>query len=141
MPEFAGMERALIVIAVCVALQTAVVLGGVIAAWVAYRRMTAVVREELRELRAKADAIAATVQRAADAVERGTDSVGAVVDDARNAVQTVGSWTGHVASAIAKPQAAAALSVLRSVQWWRDRRRRRRDAVLPVPLDLVPPRT
>ena len=35
MPEFAGMERALIVIAVCVAVQTALVVGGLVAAWVA----------------------------------------------------------------------------------------------------------
>jgi hypothetical protein len=138
MPEFAGMERALTIIAVCVAVQTALVVGGLVAAWLAYRKTTAVVREELRELRTKADAIAATVQRAADAVERGTDSVGAVVDDARHAVQTVGSWTGNVATAIARPQAAAALGVLRGVQWWRDRRRRRRDAVLPAPLDFTP---
>ena len=63
------------------------------------------------------------MQRAADAVERGTDSVGAVVDDARHAVQTVGNWTGTVATALTTPKTAAALGVLRGLQWWRDRRR------------------
>ena len=116
MAEFAGMERALTVMAVSLALQTVLMLAGIVGAWVAYRRTVAALQDEMRELRAKADAIALTVERAVEAVERGTDSVGAVVDDARHAVQTVGNWTGTVATALATPRTAAALGVLRGLQ-------------------------
>jgi hypothetical protein len=139
MAEFAGMERALTVMAVSLALQTVLMLAAIVGAWVAYRRTVAALQDEMRDLRAKADAIALTVERAVEAVERGTDSVGAVVDDARQAVETVGNWTGTVATALATPRTAAALGVLRGLRWWRDRRerRRRQDAGYGPSIDVV----
>ena len=77
------------------------------------------------------------MERAVEAVERGTDSVSAVVDDARHAVETVGNWTGTVANALTTPRTAAALGVLRGLQWWRDRRRRRNGGGDDQPLDII----
>jgi hypothetical protein len=137
MAEFASMERAMTVMAVSLALQTALMLAGIVGAWVAYRRTAAALQDEMRELRAKAEAIAQTVERAVEAVERGTDSVSAVVDDARHAAETVGSWTGTVATALTTPRTAAAVGVLRGLQWWRDRRRRRNGRGDDQPLDII----
>jgi hypothetical protein len=122
MPDPATVETALVVIAVSLAVQTALFVGGAVAVLVGYQRARAAVAEELRELRATSDDIARSLHRAADAVGRGSDAVGAAVDDARHAVQHVSSWTGTVATAITTPRTAAAMGVLRGVQWWRRRR-------------------
>jgi hypothetical protein len=127
MPDSATVETALIVIAVSVAAQTLLLVAGAIAAWVGYQRTRAAVAEEMRELRLTTDDIARSMHRAADAVGRGSDAVGAVVDDARHAVHSVGNWTGTVATAIGTPRAAAAMGVLRGVQWWRRRRQQQRE--------------
>ena len=80
----------------------------------------------MRELGARIDEVVRLVQRAGEAVDRGSDAVNAVVDDARHAVETVGSWTGSVATALGAPRTAAALGVLRGIRWWRTRRARQR---------------
>jgi methyl-accepting chemotaxis protein len=120
-------ETALVVIAVSLAVQTLLLMAGAIAAWVGYQRTRTAVAEEMRELRATTDDIARSLHRAAEAVGRGSDAVGAAVDDARNAVHNVGNWTGTVATAIGTPRAAAAMGVLRGVQWWRRRRQQQRE--------------
>ena len=74
------------------------------------------------------DEVVRLVRRAGDAVDRSTDAVHAAVDDARHAVETVGSWTGKVATVVGTPRTAAALGVLRGIQWWRARRARRNGA-------------
>lgn len=129
MVDLTGVEQALVVIAVTLAIQTVVVTGAAIAAWIATRRASATLERELHDLRAKTDEVAAAVQRAAAAVGRGTEAMHGVVDDARQAVQSVSAITGTMATAIAAPRAAAAYGVVRGMQWWRARReaKRRRD--------------
>jgi hypothetical protein len=128
MSELAVVERALVVIAVTQVLQTALIVVGLAAAWIGYRRAATAVDREMRELRAKTAEVVRLVQQAGDAVGRGTDAVSAVVDDARHAVETVGSWSSVAATALGTPRAAAALGVLRGIQWWRSRRARRNHA-------------
>jgi hypothetical protein len=136
MPDAATVETALIVIAVSLGVQTLLLVAGAIAAAVAYQRARTAMAEEMRELRATTDDIARSLHRAAEAVGRGSDAVGAVVDDARQAVHSVGNWTGTVATAIGTPRAAAAMGVLRGVQWWRRRRQQQRErAAGSLPLD------
>jgi hypothetical protein len=127
MPDPATVETALIVIAASLVVQTLLLVVGAIGAWIGYQRTRAAVAEEMRELRATTDDIARSVHRAAEAVGRGSDAVGAVVDDARQAVHNVGNWTGGVASVIGAPRTAAAMGLLRGVQWWRRRRQEQRD--------------
>jgi hypothetical protein len=134
MPDPATVETTLIVIAVSLSVQTLLLVGGSFAVWVAYRRAQAAVSEEVRELRATTDDIARTLQRAADAVGRGSDAVGDAVSDARHAVHSVGALTSTVATAIATPRTAAAMGVLKGVQWWR----RRRQAKRRQPSDVTP---
>jgi hypothetical protein len=126
MPDSATIETTLVVIAVSLAVQTLLLAGGSLAVWLAYRRAQAAVIAEVRELRATTDDIARTLQRAADAVGRGSDAVGDAVNDARQAVHTVGALTSTVATAITTPRTAAAMGVLRGVQWWRRRRQAKR---------------
>lgn len=125
MTDAAGVERALVVIAVSLVLQTLLLATAVVAGWIAYRRAAETLRRELRELTLRTDEVAATVRRAADAVGRGTDAVSAAMDDARHAAESVGAWTGSLATALTTPRTAAAYGVLRGVQWWRHRRRLR----------------
>lgn len=134
MPDSATVETALVVIAVSLAVQTLLLAGGAVAVWIGYRRAVVAVRDEARELRATTDDIARTLQRAADAVGRGSDAVGAAVTDARHAAHTVGALTSTVATAISAPRTAAAMGVLRGVQWWRRRREEKRAR----PVDVTP---
>jgi hypothetical protein len=134
MPDSATVETTLVVIAVSLAVQTALLAGGAVAVWFGYRRAVAAVRDEVRELRATSDDIARTLQRTADAVGRGSDAVGAAVTDARDAVHSVGALTSTVATAISAPRTAAAMGVLRGVQWWRRRRQQKRGQ----PSDVTP---
>lgn len=132
MSDSATVETALVVIAVSLAVQTLLLMAGAVAVWLGYQRARAAVSEEVRELRATTDDIARTLQRAADAVGRGSDAVGAAVDDARHAVHNVGALTSTVATAIGAPRAAAAMGVLRGVQWWRRRREEKKRAAAPA---------
>jgi hypothetical protein len=126
MPDSATADTALVVIAVSLAVQTLLFAGGAVAVWLGYRRARAAMSDELRELRATTDDLARSLHRAADAVGRGSDAVGAAVTDARQAVHTVGTLTSTVATAISTPRTAAAMGVLRGVQWWRRRRQEKR---------------
>ena len=130
MNELAGLERALVVIAVTQVVQTALLIGAAAAAWIVYRRTATAAEREMRELAARIDEVMRLVRRAGDAVDRSTEAVHAAVDDARHAVETVGSWTGTVATAVGAPRTAAALGVLRGIQWWRARRARRNGTAL-----------
>jgi hypothetical protein len=136
MPDSATVETALIVIAVSVAVQTLLLAAGAVAAWVGYQRTRAAVAAEMHELRATTDDIARSLHRAAEAVGRGSDAVGAAVNDARHAVHSVGSLTGTVATAIGRPRAAMAMGVLRGVQWWRRRRQQHREPAAGSPPTL-----
>jgi hypothetical protein len=134
MPDSSTVETALVVIAASLVVQTLLLAGGSLAVWLAYRRAQAAVSAEVRELRATTDDIARTLQRAADAVGRGSDAVGAAVSDARHAVHSVGALTSTVATAITTPRTAAAMGVLRGVQWWRRRREKRGQSADATPL-------
>jgi hypothetical protein len=124
MTDLAVIERTLIVMAVAMAVQSLLLVGGAIGAWIAYRRATSALEHEVRELRARTDEVAAAVHRAAAAVARGTDAVSGAVDEARHAAGSVGAWVGSLATVVSTPRAAAAVGVLRGVQWWRRRRTR-----------------
>lgn len=115
-------ERALIVMAVCLAIQTLMMLGGGLAAFFAYRNAKAAVDEKMVELQARIDRISVTVDDAVSAVKRATGAVGDVVDDARDAIGRVRHGVASVASVAAAPRTAVAIGVLRGVQWWRRRR-------------------
>ncbi len=116
------MERALIFMAVCLAVQTLMMVGGALAAFLAYRNAKAAVDEKMVELQAHIDRISATVDEAVSAVKRATGAVGDVVDDARDALGSVRHGVASVASIATAPRTAVAIGVLRGVQWWRRRR-------------------
>jgi hypothetical protein len=59
---------------------------------------------------------------------RGTSAVDGVVADMRDAVGSVKSSMGSVASVVTAPRAALAIGVLRGVQIWRRRRAAQRAA-------------
>jgi hypothetical protein len=123
MTDLSTMERALGIIAISVALQTVLMLAGAVAAYVAYRRATAAIDLQLAELRTTTAELAGTVNRAAESVARGTQVVTSAIDDARQSAGAVGAWLGTAASIVTTPRTAAAVGLLRSVQWWKSRRR------------------
>ncbi len=126
MDDLAGIEGAMIVIAVSLAVQTIVLVAGAVWGLVTYRRLSIQVEREMAALKTTLDDVSRTVQRAADAVGRSTDAVGSAVDEARQAAQTLGKWTGTATTVLRAPRAAAVVGVIRGWQWWRARRARRR---------------
>jgi hypothetical protein len=123
------LERALTVIAICMALQTVLFVTGAIAAYVAWRRASAALIEakaaaeaQVVELRGYLDHLSAKVDEAADAFVRSTSSVDGVVSDMRSAMGTVTQSVGSVASVVSAPRAAIAMGLLRGFQMWRKRR-------------------
>jgi hypothetical protein len=122
MTDLSTMERALNIIAVGVALQTALMIGGAVAAYLAYRRATAALTDQLVELRATTEALSVTVNRAADTVAHGAHVVTSAVDDARQSAHNAAAWLNTAAAVVTTPRTAAAVGLLRGVQWWKNRR-------------------
>jgi hypothetical protein len=123
------LERALTVMAICMALQTVLFVSGAIAAYVAWRRASAALIEaktaaeaQVVEMRGYLDHLSAKVDEAADAFVRSTSSVDDVVSDVRSAMGTVTNSVGSVASVVTAPRAAIAMGLLRGFQMWRKRR-------------------
>jgi hypothetical protein len=94
--DTAVLERAVIVMAVCMAIQTAILAGAAVAALVAWRRTTAAlaaasVRTEAQvaELRMQLDRMAVTFDETARAFRRGTSAVDEVMTDVRHAMGTM----------------------------------------------------
>jgi hypothetical protein len=123
------LERALTVMAICMALQTVLFVGGAIAAFIAWRRASAAVAEvksatatQVAELRGYLDRLQVRVDEAADAFVRTTTTVDDAVSDARSAMGTVTHSVGSVASVVTAPRAALAMGLLRGFQMWRKRR-------------------
>jgi len=123
------MERALVFMAVFMGIQTLITVAGALGAFLAYRSAKAAIDEKVVELqghinqvKAHIDRISSTVDDAVLAVRRGTEAVGEVVEDARNAIGTVRHGVASVASVATAPKTAMALGVIRGVQWWRRRR-------------------
>ena len=127
--DTAVLERALIVMAVCMALQTLLFVGGAIAMFVAWRRTAAALAgakatadAQIAEWRGYLDHMSHTVDEVGRAVVRGTTAVDDVVSDMRDAVGTVGRGVGAVASVVTGPRTALALGLLKGLQVWRKRR-------------------
>ncbi len=133
--DIAVLERAVIVMAICMAIQTVVMVGAAIAAFIAWRRTTTAVAEvsarteaQVAELRAYLDRMAGTVDETARALRRGTSAVDDVITDVRDAMGTMKSSVGTVAQVVTGPRAALALGLLRGLQVWRKRRAEQRMA-------------
>jgi hypothetical protein len=127
--DIAVLERALVVVAVCLVIQTALFVVAGIGAFVAWRRASAALVEakavaeaQAAELRAHLNRITGTVEEAARAFRRGTSSVDDVMTDVRDALGTVRNSVGTVTSVVTAPRAALALGLWRGFQMWRKRR-------------------
>lgn len=117
------------VMAICMAVQTVLFVGGAIAAYVAWRRASTALVEaraaadrQVLELRGYLDHLSAKVDEAAAAFVRSTSTVDDVVSDVRSAMGTVTHSVGSVASVVTAPRAALAMGLLRGFQMWRKRR-------------------
>jgi hypothetical protein len=133
--DIAVLERAVIVMAVCMAIQTAIFAGAAVAALVAWRRTTAALTEaaarteaQLAELRSYLARMAVTVDETARALRRGTSAVDDVMTDVRDAMGTMRTSVGAVAQVVSAPRAALALGLWRGLQFWRKRRAAQRMA-------------
>jgi len=133
--DTAVLERALTVMAICMAIQTLLCVAGAIAAYVAWRRASvaladakAATETQLAELRGNVDRITARIDDVADAFVRTTATVDGVVSDVRGTVGTVTSSVGSVASVVTAPRAALAMGLLRGFQMWRKHRAAQRVA-------------
>jgi hypothetical protein len=123
------LERALIVMAICMAIQTVMFIGVAVGAFVAWRRTTVALTEaktlaeaQMAELRERFERVSDTVDEAAQALIRGTSTATDVMTDVRDAMGTVRNSLGTVASAVTSPKTALALGVLKGLQTWRHRR-------------------
>ena len=133
--DTAVLERALTVMAICMAVQTVLCVSGAIAAYIAWRRAGVALEDakvsteaQLRELRGYLDRMAARVDDISDAFVRTTATVDGVVEDARGAMGTMKSSVGSVASVVTAPRAALAMGLLKGFQMWRKRRAAQRVA-------------
>ena len=131
------LERALVVMAISMAVQTLLFIGAAIVAFIAWRRTTAAIADakdkaeaQLAELRVHLDRMAAAVDDTARALRRGQNAVDDVMTDVRDAMGTVRSSVGTVASAVTGPRTALALGLLRGIQIWRKRRAAQRLAAI-----------
>jgi len=129
------LERALVVMAISMAVQTLLFLGASIVAFIAWRRTTAALAQakdmaeaQVAELRVYLDRVAAAVDETAGAVRRGQTAVDNVMTDVRDAMGTVRNSVGTVAQVVSGPRAALALGLLRGIQVWRKRRAAQRTA-------------
>lgn len=129
--DTAALETALIVMAICMAIQTLMFLGAAVGAFIAWRRASealsdakAAAEAQVLELRRHLEHVSATVDDAARALIRGTSAVDDVMTDVRDAMGTVRNSVGTVASVVSGPRTAIALGLWKGLQTWR----RRRDA-------------
>jgi len=125
----AGLETALLVMAVCMAIQTLLFVGVAVGVYIAYRRagtalaeVRATAEANIDELREQVQRIAATVDETAAALKRGTTAVDGVMTDMRDAMGTARNSVGTVASVVAGPRTALALGLWKGLQTWRRRR-------------------
>ncbi len=123
------MERALVVMAIAMSVQTLLFVGAAIGAFVAWRKASLAFEEtkthmnaQIAHLRTHVDRISGTVEEVAGTVRRGTSAVGDVVSDVRDAMGSVGNGLHSVASVVTAPRAAVALGLWRGLAMWRKRR-------------------
>lgn len=127
--DIAVLERALVVMAVAMVVQTLLFMAAGVGAFIAWRRAVAALAEaraaaeaQALELREQLLRVTATVDEAARAVRRGSAAVDGVMTDVRDAMGTVRTSVGTVAGAVTAPRAAVALGLWRGIQMWRKRR-------------------
>jgi hypothetical protein len=133
--DTAVLERALVVMAIAMSVQTLLFLIAVVGAFVAWRRTTEAVAEakaraeaQVAELRVYLDHLSLTVDETARALRRGTSAADDLMNDVRDAMGTVRNSVGTVASAVSAPRAALAFGLWRGIQFWRKRRAAQRIA-------------
>lgn len=131
--DIAVLERALMVMAVCLAVQTLICVAGAVAAFVAWRRaaegaaeLRAMVEAQAQELRMHLGRMSDTVDETARAIRHGSARVEEVITDARDAVGTARDAVGSVASVVTAQRAAVAVGLWKGVQIWRRRREQKR---------------
>ena len=127
--DIAVLERALVVVAICLVIQTLLFVAAGIGAFIAWRRAEAALVEakalaeaQVAELRAHLNRITGSVEDTARALRRGSSSVDDVMTDVRDALGTVRTSVGSVANVVTAPRAALALGLWRGFQMWRRRR-------------------
>lgn len=127
--DIAVLERALIVMAVCLVIQTLLFVAAGLGAFVAWRRASAALVQaraaaeaQAAELRVHLNRITGSVEDTARALRRGSSSVDDVMTDVRDALGTVRDSVGSVTSVVTAPRAALALGLWRGIQMWRKRR-------------------
>ena len=131
--DTAALERALWIIAVCLMLQTLLFTSAAVGAYLAWRRAAAALvqarmtaERQASELRTHLEHMSATVDEAARALLKGSSAVDEAVNDMRDAMGSVRTSVGSVASVVTAPRAALALGLWRGFQMWRNRRAARR---------------
>lgn len=127
--ETAVLERALVVMAVCMAVQTVMFIALAVGAFIAWRRTAEALGEakaaaeaQVMELRGHLEHVSQTVDEAARALIRGTTAVDGVMTDVRDAMGSVRNSVGTVASVVTGPRTALALGLLKGLQSWRKSR-------------------
>jgi hypothetical protein len=127
--DTAVLERALVVMAVAMSVQTLLFIGAAVGAFIAWRRATEALVEararaeaQVAELRGFLDRMSITVDETARALRRGTSAADDLMTDVRDAMGTVRTSVGSVASVVSSPRAALAVGVWKGIQFWRKRR-------------------
>jgi hypothetical protein len=123
------LERALVIMAIAMSIQTLLFVAAAVAAFFAWRRASAALIEakekaetQVAELRVYLDRMAVTVEATAQALRRGTATADDLMTDVRDAMGTVGNTVGSVASVVSAPRAALAMGLWKGIQIWRRRR-------------------
>ena len=137
--DTAVLERALVVMAVAMSIQTLLFIGAAVGAFIAWRRAATSLEEarakaetQVAELRVYLDRMAVTVEETAYALRRGTATADDLMTDVRDAMGTVGNTVGSVASVVSAPRAALAMGLWKGIQIWRKRRAAQRIAAPAV---------
>jgi hypothetical protein len=130
--DIAVLERAMVVMAVCLVVQTLLFLGVGVGAFIAWRRASvalieakALAQAQAAELHAHLGRITGTIEETARALRRSSSSADGLVTDVRDVMGTVRDSVGTVASVVTAPRAALAIGLWRGVQMWRKRRAER----------------
>jgi hypothetical protein len=127
--DTAVLERALVVMAVMMSVQTLLFIGAAVAAVIAWRRASEALvaarvtaEAQVAELRTHLDRLSLTVDETARALRRGTSAADDLMTDVRDAMGTVRNSVGTVASVVSAPRAALAVGLWKGIQFWRKRR-------------------
>lgn len=120
MAETVMTERALMVMAVCLVIQTIGMTVGSIAVFVAWRRTKLALDSQVAELRTRVDRVSDSVEQAAHVFEQSVSAVHDAVDGTREAVRSA-------AAIVSSPRTALAYGALRGVQWWKRFRAEQRE--------------